>query len=131
MAILSSRLGIRFHNGSKQGYLPARRPLEIETDLVEAALAAGAEYVDTPGPEVTESEPDPEAIEPEPEVIEPEPVSNTEAIIVAIQELLDTMQVDAFGITGVPHVRAIEKILGFDITPSERDQAWEQMQSGE
>jgi len=48
----------------------------------------------------------------------------TEAIDGAIRRLVDENDRASFGASGVPHVRAIEDIIGYDINAKERDEAW-------
>lgn len=50
------------------------------------------------------------------------------AIVKAIKTLVEEADPSHFGKDGTPKVRAVEKILGYDITAAERDSAWDTFQ---
>lgn len=52
-------------------------------------------------------------------------------ITTAIQTLLDEGDEKNFTSMGDPKVKPIERVLGYDITAQERDEAWEALQGSE
>jgi len=120
MALLVSNLGIRFSNGSSRGYLPARRPIEIEDDLVDAALAEGARYVDEqPAVTVNDSK--------QPKVVEEEDPSTLLAVLV---KMMDEVS-DPLNSRGDPKLDVLSDYADCKVSAKDRDTAWEAFQKAE
>jgi len=91
---------------------------EVPPPLVDECIAAGAYPVGEKKP----------AQKPAAEKVEVNTVSDEDRImeiVTAIEQLIETGDTKAFSKnTGEPKVRSLEKVLGYDITPEQRDVAW-------
>ncbi len=61
--------------------------------------------------------------------VSPVSVTETSELINAVVDAIDDLEQDAFGKDGKPGVKALEKLLGEEVTACDRDQAWEKYQS--
>ncbi len=86
---------------------------DVPTRLVDAAIASGCIPADSYTPT--------KAVVVEVE----EEDSRGDAITDAINTLVGLADPADFGKDGTPKVRAVEKILGYDISAAERDAAWD------
>jgi len=117
MALLFSRLGIRFTNGVERGYIPSRRPIDIDDSLVDAALAAGAELIGA------RPEPTPVQIT----AVVDEPIDGASAeLIAALKDMMDK-ESNPLTARGLPRLDTLKEYYGRDITTAQRDAAWEAM----
>ena len=117
MALLFSRLGIRFTNGVERGYIPSRRPIDIDDSLVDAALAAGAELIGA------HPEPTPVQIT----AVVDEPIDGASAeLIAALKDMMDK-ESNPLTARGLPRLDTLKEYYGKDITTAQRDAAWEAM----
>lgn len=94
---------------------------EVPPPLVDECIAMGAYPVGEKKP----------AQKPAAEKVEVNTVSDEDRImeiVTAIEQLIETGDTKAFSKnTGEPKVRSLEKVLGYDITPEQRDVAWAEL----
>jgi len=87
---------------------------DVRESLVEAALAKGCTKV---GARIRATS-------------KPIKTQQTDPIFDAINLLVEEANPKDFGRDGTPKVRAVEKILGYDISAPGRDAAWAEFQKG-
>ncbi len=56
-------------------------------------------------------------------------ITDTSELINAVVDAIDDLEPGAFGKDGKPGVKALEKLLGEEVTACDRDQAWDKYQS--
>ncbi|MFL0805524.1 MAG: hypothetical protein K6L81_17555 [Agarilytica sp.] len=61
--------------------------------------------------------------------VSPVSVTETSELINAVVDAIDDLEPGAFGKDGKPGVKALEKLLGEEVTACDRDQAWDKYQS--
>jgi len=99
------------------------QPTWVPPEVVKEAIAIGAEPVDGERPDVLP-----------PEVVVKEAPSGQERedlIVEAIREVVTENDSKNFTAAGEPHVKVLEKILGFDIDAGERLAAWRRFKAEE
>lgn len=73
-------------------------------------------------------------LELEPAPVRPKAVTGQdrdEALFDAVKYLKQTNEADNFGANGLPKVKAVASIVGFDVSGAERDGAWNKMMKAE
>jgi hypothetical protein len=94
---------------------------EVPLPLVDQCIAAGAYPV---GEKKSAQKPASEKVE----VDEVSDEDRIMEIVTAIEQLVEKGDTKAFSKnTGEPKVRSLEKVLGYDITPEQRDVAWAEL----
>jgi len=97
-------------------------PVSIPAVLVGEAKRWGAELVEG------EKMPD---VQPEKGVEATDGIQRKADIMGAIEQLVATNSSDDFGGNGRPHVKSVERVLGYNIEAAERDTIWVQYQNEE
>ena len=64
--------------------------------------------------------------EPDPDPVDAKEAERLESIRQGVSLVLEAGEPEDINVNGYPDVRAVEKIVGFDITPKERDRAYEE-----
>ena len=92
------------------------KPSWVVPMLEREVVAIGAEIVEGSAPELLEPE----------KKLEPSPVGDErrEQIATAIELIVDRNESNDFTGSGRPSVKAVERILGFDVDQSEVNSAW-------
>jgi len=93
--------------------LPARTPIDLPSDTFERLAAKGIVCLRSELPDLPEAPPPPELSE---------DVQRFEAVVAAIAEL----PADAYTQGGLPECDALSDALGFDVSASVRNQAFEE-----
>jgi hypothetical protein len=93
-------------------------PVEVHPSLVKHAVAAGAEMVDGSKPDVLPAE--------RADIATPAGEERKKAIMANLEKLALRNQRGDFNGSGVPDLRRLNPMLGFDITREERDDCWKE-----
>lgn len=120
--VLSRDYALRSTRGHMLNFVKGQ-PTWVPPEVVKEAIAIGAEPVDGERPDVLP-----------PEVVVKEAPSGQERedlIVEAIREVVTENDSKNFTAAGEPHVKVLEKILGFDIDAGERLAAWRRFKSEE
>ena len=96
-------------------------PTHVPKHMEREVVAIGAEIVEGSAPELLEPE----------KKLEPSPVGEErrEQIATAIELIVDRNESNDFTGSGRPSVKAVERILGFDIDQSEVNSAWNEFKA--
>jgi hypothetical protein len=97
-------------------------PVEVHKTLVNAAIAIGAEMAD--GSKYDPLPPDKVADS------VPEGDDRKKQILATIEKMVLRNERNDFNGSGVPDLRRMQPLLGFDITREERDAAWKEYLAG-
>ena len=95
--------------------MEANVPTEMPERLVEVAIEKGCIPADSYSPKQEAP------VEPEETATE----TRGADILAAVSAVVEEGIPDNFGKDGTPKVKAVEKVLGYDISAAERDAAWE------
>ena len=120
--VLNRDYALRSTRGHMLNFVKGQ-PTWVPPEMVKEVIAIGAEPVDGERPDVLP-----------PEVVVAEAPSGQERedlIVEAIREVVTENDSKNFTAAGEPHVKVLEKILGFDIDAGERLAAWRRFKSEE
>lgn len=95
-------------------------PTHVPKEMWSEVQAIGA----LPSEEIVEEE---KVVSGRPE----DPAEAKKVIFAAFEKLVLANKRESFAGTGAPHIKAVEKITGFDIDSKERDTLWQEFKSGD
>lgn len=97
-------------------------PLDVPAIIENEVIAIGGECVD--------GKVDPLGDEPVEKVI-PQGSDREAIIMAAMEDMANSNKRSDFTAQGLPHVKVIEKTVGFEIDTHERDRLWTKLRTGE